>query len=65
MKRNMQYAMAEKNTTVAFCYRKYMYIAGIKEGTEFDIYTVYKVVRWVSYTSKSYTDVYIKKSGRR
>lgn len=41
-----------------------MYIAGIKEGTEFDIY-IYKVVRWVSYTSKSYTDVYIKKSGRR
>lgn len=41
-----------------------LYIAGIKEGTEFDIY-VYKVVRWVSYTSKSYTDVYIKKSGRR
>lgn len=38
-----------------------LYIAGIKEGTEFDIYTVYKVVRWVSYASKSYTDVYIKK----
>lgn len=38
LKRNMQYAMAEKNTMWRFAIGSTLYIAGIKEGTEFDIY---------------------------
>lgn len=37
MKRNMQYAMAEKIPLWRFAIGSTLYIAGIKEGTEFDI----------------------------